>query len=436
MTGRSIGRIAIGLVVVGALVVGAPGGAGAETELWETDDTTGRLGANLQMFSAYQNLRSLSDLRQLDPLVPGWGDLPDGAGLGGAVGRLEWAVELGDRAHLDVHNRLVWETTSLDPVFSELVVQGLGVTTGDDRRVDTEVDLVDEEGLRLTHDLDRAVLGLYFDAIDLYLGRQAIRWGVSEMFPVADRFAPLSPFELDTIQRPGIDAARGITTLTPEWELDMVVADRGPDEPLSAGARLQYFGFDFEAYAGGGRFWNRASGLGGISWLLEDWRLFAEGEMLWNLDDSELDRPRATVGARRMAMDWQVGFEYHYNGFGVAPGEGYADAFDQPELGRGETYFLGRHYLGVDGMYFAEPELGTGGGLLVNVVDPSLVVFPILQYEIAQRFMVGAGAYVGFGERPTVEFGDGGEEGVPEVTFPAEFGAVSDLVFVQMTAYY
>ena len=417
----------IGALAVGLALVLSPAMGEASWELVEGERGQLELGANLQLVSAYVDMGGLEGIDEL----PG---LDDQAGLGGAVGRLEWYGKLGSRADLSVHQRLFWQTSTLP---EELLGQGLGVSAGSERRVDTQLDLLEGDDLRLSHDLDRAVLGLYFDRADLYLGRQAIRWGTSDLFAVADRFAPLSPFELDTIQRRGVDAARAVTHLSPSWELDLVVADRGSGEPVALGAKAEYFGVRSDVYGGVGRFWERLSAMGGVSVMADYWKFYGEAEALWNLDDDGMDRPRATVGAQRMAMRWQMGLEYHYNGLGVGGGDGYGQALASEELSRGESYLLGRHYLGATGMYLSEGSLSAGGGAMVNIVDPSAVIFPSVIYELEEQFSIQGGAYVGVGERGAVDVGamEGGDP-ASAVVMPSEFGASSDLYFVQMTAYF
>ena len=388
------------------------GEAHAQWELWESESTSGEVGANLQLMTAYVDVGELGGLAGVG----------EEAGLGAAVGRLEWSFGLGSKVDVDLHNRFFWQSSTLP---EEFLFQGFEVSAGADRRVDTQWTIIDGDAARLVHDIDRFVVGVYFDQVDIYLGRQAIRWGVADLFPVADRFAPLSPFELDTLQRRGVDAARAVAHLSSSWEVDLVVADRGEGEPVAVGARVEYFGSRIDAYAGGGRFWERLSALGGVSVLAGHWKVFGEGEMLWNLDEEQLDRPRATLGAQRVSMDWQVGVEYHYNGFGTARDGEYFDDLGRPELARGETYFLGRQYGGVSGFYFFEAGWIVGGGAMANIVDPSVVIFPSVRYELEEQFSVGAGAYVGFGEG-----GDG------QALFPSEYGSVPDLYFVQMTAFF
>lgn len=398
-----------------ALWLGAASPAAAQWTLWDGDETSLDLGANLQMLNAYITVPDLG--------VPG---IPTEAGLGSAVGRLEWSATLGDSVNVELHNRFIWQSSTLP---ADLLMQGFGVTRGVDRRVDTQIDLIDGETTTLSHDIDRLVVGIFLGPFDLYLGRQAISWGVAELFPVADRFAPLSPFELDTLQRRGVDAAR-LIALVSSWEIDLVVADRGPDTPLSMAGRAEYFGTNFDVYGGFGRFWQRLSAMGGLSWLFGHWKVFGEGELLWNLDDTALDRPRATVGVQRVAMNWVFGAEYHYNGLGIIADNGYAEAFERPEFQRGETYFLGRHHGGVNSFYNFETGWALGGGAMMNLLDPSVIVFPMVRYELEQQLTFAAGAYVGFGESATFDPATMGFE------LPNEYGGLSDLYFLQMTAYF
>jgi hypothetical protein len=404
-------------VVLVACALGWSEPVKAQWTITETDAVRAEVGANLQVLTGYMRLPELE--------VPGL-TLPGEAGLGSTVGRIEWHLELGSWGTLDVHNRVLWQTSS---VPTELMAQGFGVSRGADRRVETAWEILDGPMTTLVHDLDRLVLGLYFDRFDLYLGRQAIRWGVAELFPVADRFAPLSPFELDTLQRRGVDAVRAVAHLTADLELDVVVADRGPDEALSMAARLEYFGPSVDAYVGGGRFYDRASALVGASYLFGHYKAYVDAEGLWNLEERGLDRPRATVGLQRISMRWSLGAEYHYNGLGLSPGE-YGEAQERVEFLRGESYYLGQHYVGVTGFYGGEDGWGVGGGVMANLMDPSLVVFPSARYEIAEQMSVAAGAYLGFGDGPEFSVTD------LVLVLNSEYGSTPDLYFVQMTAFF
>ena len=410
-----------GVVLAAGLCL--PQGAAAQWRLVDGEEVSLELSANLQMLSAYVVLPQF----ELPPPLEGL--FPEDAGLGSAVGRLEWSARFGERVSVEMHNRLFWQAST---ITGEELQQGFGVTRGVDRRLDSETVFLESETTRLVHDFDRLLVGIYFERADVYLGRQAISWGVSSLFPVADRFAPLSPFELDTLQRRGLDAARVVAHVTPEVEVDLVVADRGPDEPLAMAGRVEYFGAAMDVYAGVGRFWERLSALGGVSWLAGNWKVYGEGEALWNLEEGALDPPRVTVGAQRVSMSWQIGAELHYNGFGTTESQDYAAVLASPEFQRGESYFLGRYYGGVNGFYAFETGWGLGGGVMANLMDPSVVIFPSVQYEVGQQMTVSAGAFLGFGEGGQVVF----EGLVPALVLESEYGSFADMYFVQMAAFF
>lgn len=381
------------------------------------------VSANLQMLSAYV------DLPDLEAPVGFESVFPDAAGLGSAVGRLEWSAYLSDRVSVEMHNRFFWQSSTIS---TELMQQGFGVSPQGGTRFDTSYDFVDTGSARLSHDLDRLVVGVYFNRVDLYLGRQAISWGIASLFPVADRFAPLSPFELDTLQRRGVDAVRAITNLTHDWELDLIVADRGKDEPLALAARVERFGDSSDIYLGAGRFWERLSVLGGMTWLAGNWKVYGEAEGLYHLDDREVELPRVTLGAQRVSMTWQLGAELHFNGLGAAGSEDYGVSLESDVFQRGESYFLGQYYGGLNGLYSFESGWGVGGAVMSNLADPSVVVFPTIQYQLQAQMSLNAGAYLGFGSEPDLP-DESLEQGL---TLNSEYGSFADMYFVQMTAFF
>lgn len=411
-----------GLVLVAALFVISPIAHG-QARLVEGDNFSLDLGGNLQMVSAYIDLPTLEIPEELQQA--GIAPFPDSAGLGSVVGRIEWQAYLGDRVSVEIHNRFLWQAST---VPDDVLQQGFGVTPQGGSRFQTETKFLSQDNTRLSHDLDRFVVALFFEKVDLYIGRQAIQWGVSSLFPVADRFAPFSPFELDTLQRRGVDAIRGLANLGSNWELDLVVADRGRGEPLALAARAEYFASFGDVYLGVGRFWERASLLGGVSWLQGNWKVYGEGEGLFHLDHREVELPRVTLGAQRVAMDWQIGAEFHLNGLGAANPQGYTDLLGSAPFQRGETYFLGRYYGGLSGFYGSETGWGIGGALLANLGDPSLVIAPSFQYELEEQMTVSAGVYLGFGS-PL-------EADLTGIQLQSEYGSFADMYFLQMTAFF
>ena len=149
----------------------------------------------------------------------------------GSVVRLKWRLEMEDVFLVSVHNRFQARLTSASSGAS---VPGLGVSVVPDRTVDLTTTIVDDEHVDIWHDLDRASLTLYLHVADITVGRQAITWGISSLFPIADLWAQFSPFELDTEEKPGVDAVRALAYPAGNVELDAVVADCGSRRNLSA----------------------------------------------------------------------------------------------------------------------------------------------------------------------------------------------------------
>src|SRR5690606_34048594 len=120
--------------------------------------------------------------------------LPRTSGLGAGLLRFEWRAHISDNITVDVHNRFFARVSSTAINTSV----GLGSTVAPKRTVDLRSTIVEELGLVGEHDLDRLSAAINTPLGDLTLGRQAVTWGVSLMFPVSDFWTQFSPFELDT----------------------------------------------------------------------------------------------------------------------------------------------------------------------------------------------------------------------------------------------
>ena len=214
----------IGAAVVGAVVL--------STTLVRASSAQSNVGARTTVdLGGY--VRSLTGVQDLgyDPIVT-----DRRVAFNGEVIRLKWLVDVDGWIRFNVHNRLQSQYSSSDGGGGRDVL-GFGVSAVPRRSIDLETTLVDEEHLRVWHDLDRLAVTIYSDVVDLTIGRQAITWGISNLFPIADLWAQFSPFELDTEEKPGIDAIRALLYPANGIELDAVLADRGSSGDLSAGIR-------------------------------------------------------------------------------------------------------------------------------------------------------------------------------------------------------
>lgn len=401
MTGRTV----TGLLLI--LAAAAPSPAPAQIVLLDGDDGRATL-------SGY--LRSLTGLH--DRGYEAFG-AERRSGFHGEVVRLKWRVERGPLV-LDVHNRLQARIASGE---GDGPVLGFGVSAVPGRSVDLSTDLLDVPGLRLWHDIDRLSLAVRTAAADLTLGRQPITWGISSLFPVADVWAAFSPFELDTEEKPGIDALRALFYPVDGLEVDAVVADRGSIDHLSAGVRATLGLPSADLWAGAGKLWDRGMLMGGVAVLFDETK--ARAEAVFPFDGL----PRVTLGFDWIRGRLTLSGEAHYNGTGAADADAYVLQAGEPEFLRGESYFLGRYYLG--GVASWAPDeagrLRLALSALVNVGDPSAALTPILDYDLGPATSVSVGGLVSLGRTPVL---------APPPSLRSEFGAYGDLAFTRVSVYF
>jgi hypothetical protein len=412
--GRTLGPL-LGL----ALALAIPGPSAAQWTLVEGDDARLSLSGYARAFTAVHD-------RGYDlPSLPGFTPPSRTTGLHGQVVRLKWQLE-GDGWRVDVHDRFQVRVTSGDESGSVL---GFGVSAVPDRLVGLDTELVDEPGLRGWHDVDRLAVTLYTAGADITVGRQAITWGVSGLFPVADLWAQFSPFELDTEEKPGIDAVRALFYPVDGLEMDAVLAHRGDADDLSIGVRGTYGLSSADVWAGAGKLWRQLMVMGGVSLLFDETKVRAEAVLPWDMDGSELLRPRLTAG-----LDWIRGTlvltgEYHYNGIGATDASEYIRLLDDPRLARGETYYLGRHYLGALASWSPDVEnrLTLAMTALASIQDPSAALTPIVSYDLGQASRLSLGALLSVGDPPAFD-------ATPRLR--SEFGTYGTLGFTRLSLYF
>lgn len=348
-------------------------------------------------------------------------------GLHAEVVRLKWNLHLSESLHLEVHNRFQARVSSAALGQGGSAV-GFGVSVTPGRRWDLSNVMVDQDHLRAWHDVDRLALTWYSGFGDITAGRQAITWGISNLYPVADLWAQFSPFELDTEEKPGIDAVRILKYPAGNIELDFVVADRGSPRSLSAGVRASLSLPWGDLFAGGGKFWREAIGLIGISAPIDIYKVRAESALPYSLDQEAFKLPRVTLGVDRLGGETMLSLEYNFNGIGATNSRDYLDVLQDPRFAQGETYFLGRHNLGgVASWTPGNDRLSLVLSSLLNLQDPSGALVPSLTYDMGQATRISAGALVSFGDTPIF---------LPEPSLRSEFGAYGDFVYTTLSIYF
>lgn len=403
------------LALLGLWALLAPSPAAAQFTLLQGEKASLELGGYLR------NLTGIYDLGYDTP------DSESPLGFNAQVIRLKWTSRFGESAVLEVHDRFQTQLSSEYSTFGASQA-GFGVSVVPGRSLDLRSDLIQKDRVQAWHDVDRLSLTLYTGFGDMTVGRQAITWGISNLFPVADLWAQFSPFELDTEEKPGIDAFRLLSYPGSGLELDVVLADRGSAEDLSAGIRGGWILPWADVYAAGGKFWNEILGMAGISAPLGSWKLRGEGTLPYDLDEDSGKLPRVTLGVDRLGGETMFTAEYHFNGVGATGSQGYAQVLQDPRFARGESYYLGRHYLG--GMANWTPgndRLALTLSGMANLQDGSTIWTPVLTYDFGQETRISVGGLLSTGEAPTMA-------GTPVLR--SEYGMYGDLFYTRMSVYF
>jgi hypothetical protein len=410
-------RVALVSVLMATLGLIPPGeGLSGQFTLYQKGDTRIDLGGYV---------RSLTQLYDPGYDIPAVEDRK--SGIHAEVVRLKWNLRFGEAFLVEVHNRLQAQLSSSDAGLGGSGL-GFGVSVVPGRRWDLSTMFVDQERLRVWHDIDRLSLTWYTDFADITAGRQAITWGISNVYPVADLWAQFSPFELDTEEKPGIDAVRILKYPWDGLELDAILADRGSSGDFSAGIRATLSLPWADLYAGGGKFWREGVALAGISAPEGSFTLRAEGALPYHLDGEGFRLPRATLGMDWLGGEVMLSAEYNFNGIGATNADGYLGVLEDPRYAQGQTYFLGRHNLG--GLASWTPgndRMSLTLSALWNLQDPSAAFVPNLTYDFGQSTRLSAGALFSFGDTPVFE---------PEPNLRSEFGTYGDFLFTMLSVYF
>ena len=299
------------LVVLAAICLAPP--ISARTVIYEDDDVQFYYGGYVRSFLSWQHVDD--DARDL---MAAMGQDHQHVAMHSLIGRSEFKLSAADWFTAEVHSRYAW-TMATEPVLdSGQMGAGAGISVVPRRSLDLQTTLISEPNHRWEVDLDRLLLRFYLGEVDISVGRQAITWGQSNLFGVSDVWTTFSPFDLDTSQKRGIDALRLVWGISDWVELDVIVADRGSVEDLSGGVRAQFY-IDFgEAYVAAAKSYEDLALAAGLSVDIDTVKLRGEVMGRFDLERSEVELPRATVGVDWFYSDRFVGgVEFHLNGFGT-----------------------------------------------------------------------------------------------------------------------
>lgn len=359
--------------------------------------------------------------------------------------RLNGQIALGTAASFSVawdivpriQDRMLWRDNLL---FSG--TEGSAYRAFDfDRRIYPEPD-DSVASFGLFHNLDRAVLSISARNFDLYLGRQAIAWGSARAVNPTDVIAPYAYTELDTEDRVGVDGVRLRVPLGFMGEIDAgyLFGDdfefeqsafflRGKTYLWRTDLSAMVVGFRENLMVGV----DLARAVGGAGVWLEAGYVFdhALDDRCSNGSDDYL---RMSLGLDYSLTGRVYGFvEYHFNESGGDAGE-YFSRLTTTAYRDGGVYLMGRHYLIPGISWQITPLISGGGELLVNLGEPSALIAPNVEYNLAEDIYLSVGAFIGIGRRPGLELSE--PFTFENLRLRSEFGSYPNIYHTSFRVYF
>jgi hypothetical protein len=367
--------------------------------------------------------------------------------LGALDLRLKLDAALGDRLSLTLHHQLALSS-------GQGVALGLGAAaTGAQgeatapQALDLSWAVVDGQGMQATLRVDRAFVRLELDMLDVIVGRQPVTFGSTFFFTPLDLVAAFSPTTIDREYKPGVDAARADLFLGTSGHLTLVAAYAG-DWDLAQTILAARAGTTFDVWDVG-LLAARSRGdlvLGvDVSGDVLGLALRAEG----SVTRPRIGQPfvRASLGSDvRPGYGLTLMGELYVQSLGADDPADYLLVAADDRFARGELWAMGQYYAAISLGYELLPIVNLSAFCLANLADASALIGPSLSWSIADEAALGAGAYIGVGERPEdIDLdpapGLGGATTAPAGAAAllrprSEFGLSPAAVFVELKAYF
>jgi hypothetical protein len=289
---------------------------------------------------------------------------------------------------------------------------------------------VDRASYKLRDRVDWLYVGYTLGDFSLKIGRQPVSIGRGQIWTPEDLLAPFSPLQINTEYKPGVDAARVDWTISDRATLLVVgslgARNSGHDFQVKkdGSAALTRFELSLDklrlgALAG----MVRGDAVGGIDLFVDlghQSDLHGSGTVTYVPDRSRRRYGRAAFNRAVLGTTTQpvkkllLTAEMYFNGSGAPRPSDYLAEFSSPRFAVGEEYNVGRLYAGIAADWEVHPLLHALASAIVNLEDPSALLAPELDYNIAQNALLVAGAfipvgrsarYTGFSPTPRSEFG-------------------------------
>lgn len=314
-----------------------------------------------------------------------------------------------------VHDELT-STSSTVPTaaLSSLIAIGQGATTP--AWLPLQWTAVDRPNYQLTNRIDWLYARYHWESLAVTLGRQPVSMGRGQIWTPEDLLAPFSPLQLNTEFKPGVDALRLDWTLSETATLLLVgtLGKQNPTHDFEVGkdgsGALARGELSFDRLRIGGQAGVvRGDVVGGLDLFVDLGRgfdLHGEGTLTYVPDierrvDGRKAFNRAVLGTTTaLTSDLHVTAEAYFNGSGAAHPADYVTGFSSPRFTVGEVYNVGRLYAGVAADWQIHPLLHAVVSALSNLEDPSAILTPEFDYNVATNALLVAGAFIPLGKSP------------------------------------
>lgn len=279
---------------------------------------------------------------------------------------------------------------------------------------------INEQHVYWDTSLYRGYLTFHDGPVELAVGRQRIAWGTAHFWSPADVFNPISPLQIESDEREGVDAAQLSVRLPRNLRWSVVYAPQnGIDRSIEA-TRLTTNIHNFDVAAFGGRF--RQDWMAGGTFAGQWGGAGLRGELTytWRANSAEPNALRLTFGSDYAVNSklYVVG-EYFYNQ-GQPPGLSPGQSPPPSELLRftNEIFTLDRHFLSGGVRYAVTPLLHIEGYTVIDTQGPGIFFIPIATYSLTNNADLSAGGQL-FATAPN-----------------GEFQRVSNLFYLQFTVHF
>jgi hypothetical protein len=265
--------------------------------------------------------------------------------------------------------------------------------------------IVDEKHAYWDTSLYRGYLTLRRNNTELTLGRQRIAWGTAHFWSPADVFNPISPLQVESDERQGVDAAQLSVQLPQNLRWSLVYAPRDGINRSTEATRLATTVHNFDVSILGGRF--RQDWLAGGDFAGQWGGAGLRGELTytWRGTSSQANALRWTLGSDyAINSKWYVLAEYFYNQgqpMGVQPGQ----SLDPSILLRytNEIFTLRRHFVSAGARYTVTPLLNLQAYTVVDLQGYGVLFLPLATYDLTANTDLTAGGQI-FTSAPAGEF--------------------------------